>query len=600
MNLKSSHIWLLITAVLLLSIQIIAIVIYIYSFIPLVWSDEFLKGLEPTRDTLFYGVFLSTSTALTIIGVLWVLPLLTQEENLRKFKFWLGLEGVWCFLVLFCFFKWSTYKYPFWNVLPYENGAWLQPFFCIVCGLAVLSKVFFPEIEKFYRQLQGKGESIKFPQPYIFAAQFFFFVGVGALLYIPKPEDIVALSFVWDQWNHLDQVVAWLMKQGWYFSYEQTVQILEFIALGYLIALFYFIRFWLQSWMLAAIGVLLAIKFGMFYYGSAPCIWINPANTFLAHGWDIGLFWGLWVVFKKYPKKFYAASISAGIILVFFWFKSGGIMDLLGLDNQPMMAPLRVRQFFPYFMGFFVPIFYVFSLLLIMGIKNTQTAVERRLPIVFCIYGLMIFIDYLEHPMIGFYGSLMVPAIFIMLWWFKQLVGASNLFFKRGVYLGILVLALGALLTNRLMLTYPDIIFQDKDRFSSERMAYEQFDAIAQSAAMIRQLTTETQKVVLLSNFETALLMQAHRQSLFKNFPVMFSSFSNGLGGLKLKTKKECLELINSIEDENALYVFVDGRLLALPPQALGNSGLNAVLNFIKNHYTIYTRQGFLVALQRK
>ena len=52
--------------------------------------------------------------------------------------------------------------------------------------------------------------------------------------------------------------------------------------------------------------------------------------------------------------------------------------------------------------------------------------------------------------------------------------------------------------------------------------------------------------------------------------------------------------------EENALYVFVDQRLLALSPQALGNSGLNAVLSYLRNHYQDYTRQGFLVALQRR
>jgi hypothetical protein len=150
------------------------------------------------------------------------------------------------------------------------------------------------------------------------------------------------------------------------------------------------------------------------------------------------------------------------------------------------------------------------------------------------------------------------------------------------------------------MLTYPDLFFQDQERFKSEREFYLNFDAINQSASLIRQLTQGDQRVVLLSNFETALLMQAHRQPLFKEFPVMFSSISNGPGGLNLKTKKQCLDLINSIQQENALYVFVDMRLWVLPSQTLGNSGLNAVLGFLRSHYQEYSSKGFLVALQRK
>ena len=177
---------------------------------------------------------------------------------------------------------------------------------------------------------------------------------------------------------------------------------------------------------------------------------------------------------------------------------------------------------------------------------------------------------------------------------------SSTLIVQRGIYAGILLLVIGALLTNRLMLTYPNILFQDNERFDRRKEYYEHFDAIAQSASLIQQLTREDQKVVLLSNFETALLMQAQRQPFFKDFPVMFSSFSNGPGGLNLKTKKQCLDMINSMQEENALYVFVDQRLLALTPQDLGNSGLSAVLNYLRDSLSGIYPQGFLVALQRR
>jgi hypothetical protein len=186
------------------------------------------------------------------------------------------------------------------------------------------------------------------------------------------------------------------------------------------------------------------------------------------------------------------------------------------------------------------------------------------------------------------------------MWWLKQGLASSVLFVKRGAYLVIFLLSLGALLTNRLMLTYPNYFFQDPQRFVQEKKFEERFVVLAQSASLIKQLTHETQKVVLLSNFETALLMQAQRQPLFDNFPVMFSSFSNGPGGLNLKTKEQCLNLIKSIQEENAMYVFIDERLLALSPQTLQGTGLKAVLDYLNIHYKEYTHQGFLLALQRR
>ena len=72
-------------------------------------------------------------------------------------------------------------------------------------------------------------------------------------------------------------------------------------------------------------------------------------------------------------RDFMACGLG-GPALVMAWFKSNGYIDALGLDNQPMMAPLRVRQFFPFFMGYFVPLFYVFSFLVLMGQKNARSA----------------------------------------------------------------------------------------------------------------------------------------------------------------------------------------------------------------------------------
>ena len=598
---KRTSWWMLIAAVLLLCVQIIAVVSYIYSFIPYpqIWNDPFSKGVEPKRDPLFYLVFLFSSFSLMAVGAKWVLPRLEDPDNRRKFKLWLALESLWSFLVLFGFFKWVTYRYPFWNILTYDNPDWVRPFFIVVCILALLSKIFFIEIEAFYKRLRGWASTGVLPWGFGIVLQALFIAGVAVLLYIPEPKVVTALSLAWDQWNHLDHTAAWFIRHGWYFSYEAIIQFLVMMAIAYIVGLFYFIRRWLDSWLLASIGALLALKMGLFYYGALPCIWVNPANSFLSHGWDIGVVVGLWFIEHKYPKKFWMATALTGGVLVACWFKANGILDALGLDNQPLMAPLRVRQFFPYFMGFFVPVFYVASLLVLMGKYQGQPRGRYRLPIVFCALGLMIFIDYLEHPAIGFYGALMVPAILVMLWWLHEYLRTRPLLFKRGVLAAILVVVIGSLLTNRQFLVYPNV-FASQDRFAQEVGLYDHLELIDTSAALITRLVNPDERAVVISNFETAVLMKAKRQPLFNDFPVMYSSLNNMPGGLDLVSRQQALDMIKSMADENAAYVFVDARLLALPPEALGRSGLNAVLGFVKSHYTGYTRQGFLVALARR
>ena len=68
------------------------------------------------------------------------------------------------------------------------------------------------------------------------------------------------------------------------------------LAIAYIVGLFYFIRLWLKSWLLAAIGALLAIKMGMFYYGASLVFGSTPA----IHSWRMaGIFFyfsGLWFV----------------------------------------------------------------------------------------------------------------------------------------------------------------------------------------------------------------------------------------------------------------------------------------------------------------
>src|SRR5437870_5083624 len=66
MNIKNLYLWLLIAAVLMFCVQILAVIVYIYSFISLVWDDPLLKGVEPERETLFYAIFLLTSVVLTV------------------------------------------------------------------------------------------------------------------------------------------------------------------------------------------------------------------------------------------------------------------------------------------------------------------------------------------------------------------------------------------------------------------------------------------------------------------------------------------------------------------------------------------------------
>ena len=133
----------MIAAVLLLSIQILAVVIYIYSFIPSLWNDPFLKGVEPRRDALFYAIFLGISVVLHGLGREMGFTQIGLTADLPQVQVLAGLGMPMVFFNRFLFFQMdhlplSFLEYP---CLMKIQG-WLRPFFCVVCGLALISKIF--------------------------------------------------------------------------------------------------------------------------------------------------------------------------------------------------------------------------------------------------------------------------------------------------------------------------------------------------------------------------------------------------------------------------------------------------------------------------
>ncbi|MBI4309399.1 MAG: hypothetical protein HY591_03610 [Candidatus Omnitrophica bacterium] len=559
-----NNIFLLVVFSILEAVQVLIITAYIYSFIPIRWSAPVPADLRPERESFLYLIFLFAAFALIGAAAAWMRPQLEQENKRRQWSAFLALESMWVFLELFAFFKWVTYRYPFYNVLPYENGHWVRPFFYGTVILSILSKVFWPEIYRFCRDFYPRWRAFALSAAqrrcaYAAMAAFIF------LLLLPNVDDVLALDYAWDQFNHWDDcaLTRWLMTLG--LDHGQTLRVLFAVMVMVWTLVFIAVERWLGSFWLAVFAVLLGIKVNLFHYGLAPVAWIFPDATILNQGINV--------------------------------------MSWRGMDNAPMFDALRVRQFFSFFMGFALPVFYVFTILiLISGRFGPGLARKSKIAVMAAAWGLFIYANYISRPMLFYYGAVGVPAVLLVCFWLEYAVGRLWPAHRKLIFFALALLALGALLTNRLFVAYPRAFPLYGQNFSKERQLFKRSFDLSPDAQLIGRLTKAGRPVAVIGSFELALLRQARRPAFFKHAPLMRSAILHAatVGGLRLKKKDELLDVMNQMEQVPPEHIFIENKLLGLPPDFYqGTSGLAILLSFARNHYQPAAQGKYFSAWQR-
>ncbi len=392
--------------------QVMVAAVFIASFFPMS-TVGLPTGLEPERDMLFYTVFLIASVMVMASGF-WLLPRFNAQKDFEsKLKAFVLMEALWVLLVVFAWIKWLTYRYPFYSILFIENPSWLPAFGWVVAGGAVLSKIFWPEIYKGFGKYYPVLADM---QPSLIANRLgegAFLVAIVLLLYIPQPAYVVGLS---DQVDHGQHLLAFLNGR---WEPAAGVTYVVWLSMACFVGLFYALRWWLKSFWIAAAGTLLAIKMNVFHPGLAPCAWVYPQ-----------------------------ATIVGG------WWKGEG----LGLGvSLPLFYSLRMRQFFPFIFGFAIPLVYAWSFI-VLSFKVLQRYDKQSLAaLALTVYGLVIYTVYLKEPFFYAYGMVIVPFIALLCFWFKQALGALPSRHRRAVVIGTAALVFLFLMTNRLLLTYPNI-----------------------------------------------------------------------------------------------------------------------------------------------
>lgn len=390
------------------SLQLTFIIAHVYSFIPIVVEGAQLPGLEPERESFLYIIFLVLSVIFAI-GLTWILNKpLTSEHFRRTCIRFIGFELFWLCLMFVAFFKWVTYQYPFYNILPLENSRWVLPFFYAVLGGSVLTKIFWPEVNRHWDTLLKWVGNVRLKERNT-GVMYGAMIGCIVLVLYPNVDMTLAIVNQWSQFANWQDFAFTKFLMGRGFLAGQILLIVFFMNVFFLSVLLIAAHRFLKSFWLALIVILLTIRMTFFHYGMSPICWNYPGDTLINFGFNLG---------------FYQDA-----------------------NHVPMYAALRVRQFFSFFMGYGIVILYVFTLLNTWG--------KNRVAVILSIVGLLLHTRYMAHAEVFAYGAVCWPAIVLAVFWIKYI--SAKFFAKKAllIFIGLAILAFMALLTSRGFVVYP-------------------------------------------------------------------------------------------------------------------------------------------------
>jgi len=312
------HVGLITLIVILEALQIIVTVGFFLTLgspkhisLDLFLPEQFVM-VAPEWDTLICRIFVLSAIALQVFFIACFYRKLSSSSlSERKFLLnFLAGEMACVFLLFYVIFKMAVYGYP----------VSLKKLLLDLLILVWMAKggyvVFRNRRMEFFNSF--KGMFLRTPVRRLSEMGVVLFI--ISVIYIPDVGGAVARIFCNDQFYHFDSFIAapvWGYHHGVdVFSqygvglpvivaklcellggvnYENILRIFIWQSIIYYGVLYGFIRSWLKNVPLAILGVLLAIKFQMFYYETnATFIWHTPSGSAVRYFGDVFFFLCLW------------------------------------------------------------------------------------------------------------------------------------------------------------------------------------------------------------------------------------------------------------------------------------------------------------------
>ncbi len=341
-----------------------------------------------------------------------------------------------------------------------------------------------------------------------------------------------------------------------------------------------------------------------------------------------------------------------------FWNNMGEFIQYFigGFGLEPMYKTLLERQFLQSLMGFLIPAVYVITLLVTGTLAFFGRASKKDLfALVLCLYGLGTFHYYVARSVVTSYDTVALPFTFILGFWVMKL---SEVWPKRQAeYMGLalLAVALYALGTNHLFMSYPNLLnlsrnpvtdpkvalplengkpyfnhlfrdYPEEQKLPANSLGQHNEDIVSESnfssdddlvryytqasdfsidAALIDRLTVGDQEVPLISSFEIPILMQANRRPYFYYFPLVISRpmTMRMFTATSVYTKDQMKKVLDKLEEDKPPQVFIERIFLndQVPKTYFAQyPTLLILLDYLRSHYEAGPTGQYLVALKRK
>jgi len=648
---------------------------------PVVWNRYFpflQSAIRPNHDFFLYHCWLVTAISIQVLLVWCLRNSLQDAQLLRRLRAYMLNETVFLFLLLFCAFKIILWDSPAW--------AWFLLYAVLVISYAV--RIFWPEvckaITRVYPFLDRRVCGI---WPDVLMA-----AGIIILIFPTDIESILARVFIQERFHHFNGVI---MAPGWAylsgcvlnvdvlcqygigmtvavtklaqaiggFSYQNVLWVYVYATCFYFIAAYFLLRFWLGSFLLAAAGVFLSIKFQMFHWGVAPLIWEFLSATVVRYFFDMFFLffilhhiryrtWGLWAAclcsgislaympdtggyqwvvlcvylgFLWWEQRKVSLSMYAVIPLLLalmimriivgpaFWsamYWRGaaelGSLFLSGMGDFPIYTNLSQGYFFAFFMGLFIPVVYVFTLLMAAGSYFLDHRRRENIFLVLlCLYGLGLYHYFVYRSAPTSYHAVDIPFVFVLCYWAREISAKAPAAIRRGILILIFSLALGGLLTNYFFTYYPNVLNLCRYDWAKEKEFYRQQFHFEDDALLIKRLTSPQEKVAVFSNFDVTILMEAGRKPFFYYTPMLYPNFvnTNAFTGTVLFTKSRLNFTLEQLQTAKPQYVFVEAifyRGQLSPEIYQKHLALTTLMQYFHAYYEEAGQGKYLLALKRK
>jgi hypothetical protein len=335
------------------SIQLLIAIIYFNTFFPPTSPmqgqvlTEWLHDLQPEREMFLYRIFIMTAIIFQAAAVYRFRSMLADADWGRQLRRFLAVESL--VLVLLC--------YVIFKVLVYHHPYLTQFFWPALLVIALSIKIFWGPLNRASRVLL---EFVHYPANTLplrmmldIAVPIFIFL----VIYLPNQEGALARTFMEEQFHHFDTLImvpAFASSMGCLLNVDVNSQygvgmpmmmgflakcmggvtyghILELLMIGcilYYWLVYAFLRIWLKSALLSAIGIVIGLKWQMFHTGMYPFIFGIPNGLVVRYFWDIIFFMLLYRhIHKQESWALLLLSVCAGGS-VFYVSDTGGSLIL--------------------------------------------------------------------------------------------------------------------------------------------------------------------------------------------------------------------------------------------------------------------------------